>query len=237
MFTSERARVCATAALAALALAACGGGGVLAVLGFIGSAGGDWLQDGDTARPGLQTVDTCGPFGGERCGINVQPVGGSTPLFSTAFDLSYNSATLPGCPTTGQGRADGRRLVLNGCFSGNYVTLNEALSDDGKTRMFFDFTPPLAGGVWVEIQNGQRRFAFTNNTDGCELAAPKVRVTVVLSESDVGNPAGPFETTIQAFAIGNDTPWSGKFVGISGMRLTRGNELMELERRPGNEGC
>ena len=37
--------------------------------------------------------------------------------------------------------------------------------------------------------------------------------------------------------IGNDTPWSGKFVGISGMRLTRGSEVMELERRPGNESC
>lgn len=223
--------------VAALTLAACGGGGVLAVLGFIGSAGGDWLQDGDATQPGLQTLKTCGPFGSDLCGINLQPVGGSTPLFSTAFDVSYNNATLPGCPATGQGRADGRRLVLNGCFSGNYVTLNEAVSDDGKTRMFFDFTPPLAGGVWVEIQSGSRRFAFTNNTDGCELLTPRLRVTVVLSESDILNPAGPFETTIQAFAIGNDTPWRGKFVGISGMRLTRGSEVMELERRPGNDAC
>lgn len=222
-------------ALTALALAACGGGALL-VLGFIGSAGGDWLQDGDPSQPGLQVLDTCGQFGDERCGINLQPVGGATPLFSTAFDVSYNSATLPGCPVTGQGRADGRRLVLNGCFSGNYVTLNEALSDDGRVRMFFDFTPPLAGGVWVELQDGQQRFAFKNNTDGCGLGAPPVRVTVILRQSDILN-GGPYETTIQTFAIGNDAPYSGKFVGISAMRLTRGSEVLELERRPGNETC
>lgn len=236
MFTSKLARV--PSFLAALTLAACGGGGVLAVLGFIGSAGGLWQQDGDPAQPGLQVLDTCGQFGNERCGVSVQPVGaGGAPLFSAAYDVTYNFATLRGCPVSGQGRADGRRLVLNGCFSGEFVTLNELLSDDGKTRMFLDFTPLLAGGVWVEIQGGQRRFAFTNNTSGCELTSPRLRVTVVLRESNVTDPAGPFETTIQTFAIGNDTPWSGKFVGISGMRLTRGSEMMELERRPGNEAC
>lgn len=236
MFTSRFGR--ASALMAALTLAACGGGGVLALLGFIGSAGGSWQQDGDPAQPGLQVLDTCGPFGNERCGVSVQVVGGGgAPLFSAAYDVAYDFATLRGCPVSGQGRADGRRLVLNGCFSGEFVTLNEVLSDDGKVRMFVDFVPSLAGGVWVEIQDGQRRFAFTNNTDGCELVAPKVRVTVVLSESNVSDPAGPFETTIQTFAIGNDTPWRGKFVGISGMRLTRGNEVMELERRQGNEGC
>lgn len=229
----------AAVALAALTLSGCGGdgGGDAAGLEFLGSVGGDWLQDGDAAQPGLQLRRTCGPLGGTVCGVNLQQVGRFTPMFGTAFDLAYSNATLPGCPATGQGRADGRRLVLDGgCFSGSYVTLNEAVSDDGRTRLFFDYAPPLAGGVWVSLQGG-RRFAFNNNTDGCELLSPKVRVTVVLSEAEVQNPAGPFETTIRAFGIGNDTPYSGQFVGVSGMRLTRGSEVLELVRRQGNEGC
>ena len=225
------------AAMAALALGACGGGALL-LLGFIGSAGGDWLQDGDPTQPGFQVLDTCGQFGNERCGINIQPVGGDTPLYDTAFDVSYNSATLPGCPLTGIGRADGRRLVLDGCFSGAYVTINQALSDDGQVRMFFDFTPPLAGGVWVELQQGQRRFAFADNSSGCELGTPNTNVAVVLSRSNILDPAGPFETTIQSFAIaGQGDPWTGRFVGVSGMRLTRGDEVLELERRQGNQSC
>lgn len=223
------------AMLAALTLAACGGGALL-VLGFIGSAGGDWIQD-DPAQAGFQPLDTCGPFGNERCGINIQPVG-SDPLYATAFDVTYNSATLPGCPLTGTGRADGRRLVLNGCFSGEYVNINQALSDDGKLRMFFDFTPPLAGGVWVELQRGLRRFAFTDNSSGCEFGTPNAPVAVVLSASNILNPAGPFETTIQSFTIaGQGGAWSGKFVGVSGMRLTRGDEVLELERRQSSDTC
>jgi hypothetical protein len=226
----------AFSALAALALAACGGGALL-VLGFIGSAGGSWTQDGDPNQPGLQVLDTCGQFGGERCEVSVQPVGnGGAPLFSSAYDITYSSATLRDCPASGQGRVDGRRMVLDGCFSGEFVTLNEVLSDNGRVRMFVDATPFLQGGVWVELQNGQQRFAFKNNTDGCKLGAPPLRVTVILRLSDIFN-GGPYETTIQTFAIGNDAPYSGKFVGISAMRLTRGNEVLELERRPGNETC
>lgn len=223
------------ASAAALALAACGGGALL-LLGFIGSAGGDWIQD-DPNQAGFQPLDTCGQFGNERCGINIQPVG-ADPLYASAFDVTYNSATLPNCPLTGTGRADGRKLTLDGCFSGAYVSINEAVSDDGKVRMFFDFTPPLAGGVWTELQQGVRRFAFSDNSTGCELGTPNVAVTVVLSPSNILAPAGPLETTIQSFTIaGQGGAWSGKFVGVSGMRLTRGSEVLELERRQGSQTC
>ena len=224
----------ASAAAATLALAACGGGALL-LLGFIGSAGGDWLQDDDPAQPGLQLRSTCGPGGDEDCRINIQPVNGPD-LFAKAFDLSYTS-NLPGCPASGSGTADGRRLNLTGCFTGAYVNINQALSDDGKVRMFFDFTPPLNQGIWVELQQGQRRFAFTDNSNGCELGTTTTRVTVVLSPADIRNAAGPFETTIQSFTIQGSAAWSGRFVGVSGMRLTRGDEVLELERRQGSAGC
>ena len=222
--------VCALAALAAC------GGGVVLLLGFIGSAGGDWLQDGDPAQAGLQLRSTCGAGGADDCRINIQPVGGQN-LFAEAFDLTFTS-NLPGCVASGTGRADGDRLTLTDCFSGNYVNINQAVSGDGQVRMFFNFTPPLNQGVWVELQNGQRRFAFTDNTTGCELGATKVPVAVSVVSANIRNASGPFETTISSFIIqGAGAAWSGKFVGVSGLRLTRGNEVLELERRQGSETC
>jgi hypothetical protein len=216
-------------------LVACGGGALL-VLGFIGSAGGDWVQDDQPAVAGLQIRSTCGAAGNNECRINIQPVGGQD-LYAKAFDLSYTS-NLPACPSNGTGRADGNRLDLAGCFTGAYVNVNQAVSDNGQVRMFFNFTPVLNQGVWVELQQGQRRFAFSNNSSGCELGATKVPVTVNIVLSDIRNPAGPFETTIGSFAIqGGGAAWSGQFVGVSGMRLTRGNEVLELERRQGSETC
>jgi hypothetical protein len=229
------ARLTATLLAAAATLSACGGGALL-VLGFIGSAGGSWFQDGDPTQPGFQELKTCGSSGDQSCSFNIQPASGD-PLYDTTFDISYNSANLPGCPLTGTGRVDGRRLLLNGCFSGEYVNINQAVSDDGKVRMFFNFKPPLNQGIWVELHSGQRRFAFSDDSTGCELGTPNVPVAVSLSLSDIFNAAGPFETTIASFTIQGSAAWSGKFVGVSGMRLTRGNEVLELERRPGSASC
>jgi hypothetical protein len=229
------------AAAAVASLSSCGGGEALALLGFIGSAGGDWLQDdqpGEQAGTiGLQLRSTCGPGAADDCTINIQPASGTESLFAEAFDVTFTS-NLPGCVASGTGHASGRRLVLGNCFSGEYVTINQAVSDDGTTRMFFDFTPDLTQGIWVEIQKGQRRFAFDNDTDGCELTAPVATpVALTVSNSDVNNPAGPFETTVSSFAIGGGAAWQGRFVGVSGLHLTRGNEVLELERRASNETC
>ncbi len=227
-------------ALAASALLVACGGGALLLLGFIGSAGGSWLQDDKPGEApgeiGLQLRSNCGAGSNEDCFVNIQPVGGQD-LFSANFDLSFTS-NLPDCVASGTGQARGDRLELTGCFSGRYVNINQAVSDSAAVRMFFNFTPPLAQGVWVELQSGQRRFAFSDNSTGCELGPPKVPVAVTLLSADIRNPAGPFETTISSFVIqGGGAAWSGKFVGVSGMRLTRGNEVLELERRQGGDTC
>jgi len=230
-------------AVGSLALvASCGGGELIAVLGFIGSAGGSWLQDDQPSEQagqvGLQLRSNCGQSGDADCFINIQPADGNERLYEQDFDLSYTS-NLPGCATAGTGRASGKRLVLNGCFSGEYVTVNQALSDNAQVRMFFDFTPVLSEGIWVEIQEGRRRFGFNDDSRGCELTSPAATpVLVSVSRSQVRNPAGPFETTLSSFAIqGGGAAWQGRFVGISGLRLTRGNEVLELERRAGVHGC
>jgi hypothetical protein len=114
------------------------------------------------------------------------------------------------------------------------VNINESVQDGGARRMFFDFTPDLAPGVWVEIQRGERRFKFSSNSTGCEYtAAGTPAVTTAILSSDLANPAGPFETTIGAFTVAGDPggAWSGRFIGVSAMSLLRGNDVLELQRR------
>jgi len=52
--------------------------------------------------------------------------------------------------------------------------------------------------------------------------------------ADIRNPAGPFETTIQSFTSRAAAAWSGRFIGVSGMRLNSRNDVLELERRQGS---
>lgn len=236
--------VSALAMAASAVLASCGGGvgEILASVAFIGSAGGSWQADNDSATPGLQQRSTCtwdvrglGVAGNDGCFINIQPVNPPANLYATAYDVTY-TGNLLGCPqaSTAGGRIDGKRINLPGCFSGEYININQALSDGGANRMFFDFTPNLTQGVWVEIQNGQRRFQFKPGTTGCELSATsRPTVTIAVISSDVSQVAGPFETTIGTFSIAGDAggAWSGSFIGVSGMSLRRGNEVLELERR------
>lgn len=232
--------VSALATSASIVLASCGGD-ILAAVAFIGSAGGSWLADGDSATPGLQQRLACdwdangrGVAGADGCFINIQPVNPPANLYAKAFDVTF-TGNLPGCPqaSTSGGRIDGKRISLPGCFAGEYININESLSDGGANRMFFDFTPDLTQGVWVEIQDGLRRFQFSNDSTGCEYtAAARPVVTIAIIGSDVSQAAGPFETTIGSFTIADGgAAYSGVFVGVSGMSLRRGDEVLELERR------
>lgn len=228
-------RITAVALAVSAVLVSCGGGKVdEAEATFIGSAGGAWLADETPAQAGLQQRDDCGSGGADDCFINIQPVGARS-LFSDAFDVTFTS-NLPTCPGSGSGSVDGTRIALGTCFTGRYRTINEAESDDGATRLFFDVDAAaldLPNGIWVEVEDERRRFKFSSATSGCEISAvgaPAVSVTVVPSQ--ITNPAGPFETTIGAFSIAGSTGvWTGRFVGVSGMRLVRGDNELVLERR------
>jgi hypothetical protein len=243
--------VSAAAVLSGAVLTSCGGGlgEIVAAVAFIGSAGGDWRVDGNSAQAGLQQRLDCAaavpPPPTEPCFINISIPGGAENLYDTAFDVVY-AGNVGNCPasSTAGGRVDGKRINLPDCFVGEYVTINEALSDDGQIRAFFEAEVVLAQGVWVEIQDERRQFQFTSDVNGnggttqssagCELsAASRPAVDVVVNKADFDNPAGPFETTIASFTIAGDSggAWSGRFVGVSGMSLRRGNQELELERR------
>jgi hypothetical protein len=241
--------VSAGAVLSGAVLTSCGGGlgEIVAAVAFIGSAGGDWRVDGNSAQAGLQQRVDCAaavpPPPTAPCFINISIPGAADNFYDTSFDVVY-AGNVGNCPasSTAGGRVDGKRINLPNCFVGEYVTINEALSDDGQIRAFFEAEVVLAQGVWVEIQDERRQFQFTSDINGgttqssagCEVsAASRPAVDVVVNKADFDNPAGPFETTIASFTIAGDSggAWSGRFVGVSGMSLRRGNQELELERR------
>ncbi len=222
------------ASAVAAAVAACGGGEIVAVVSFLGSAGGDWRVD-DPAQAGFQPRADCGALADENCVINIQPIGRS--LFTSSFGASF-TGNLPGCPDQPRtdGSISGGFVTLPGCFVGRYESINEVVSDDGRIRAYFDSeVPDLSTGVWVEIQRERRRFRFQTNTSGCELTTPmRTAVAVTIEPADID--AGKLQTLITAFTIGGET-WTGNFVGISGIRLVRGNDVLELQRRDLADSC
>jgi len=239
-------RALASATALATALVACGGGELLAIVSFVGSAGGDWQVD-NPDLDGFQSLSDCGPAENEVCFVNIRR-SADLDLYAPDFAVTY-FGNLEGCPpgpigegvpppgAEAEGTVAGDRITLPDCFTGRYVSINEALSDDGSIRAFFDSeVPNLTEGVWVEIQDEQRRFKFTSDpfvretTDiaGCELTSPATTpASITVVAANIG--AGRLQTELTLTVAGE--VWSGSFVGISGMTLTRGTELLALQRR------
>lgn len=231
-------------ALAAAAFAgACGGGTeILAVVGFLGTGGGQYYLDG--AAAGFQPV-TCGAL---PCALTINvdlppdPNTGVPPdvLYGTGYGIRV-SGNVPNCANV-TGRVEGSQVTLGSCLTGQYVSVNEIRASDGRS-FFNDFFPNLASGVWVDIANPDRRFKFTSNTAGCEItAAGRRSVTMAVVVSNYGTvafaPTTPViaSTRISRLAVGSET-WSGEFVGASGMRLTSGASTLQLERRNLADRC
>lgn len=230
-----RKRVIVTMAMGA-ALAACGGGGILAVIGFVGSAGGDW-QFGVPAATGFDQRDDCGVGKDELCFINIQ-IDGTRDLFGTTFNVQYRGNYVAGCPATltPGGVINGDRISLPGCFNGRYDSINEAVSDTGDRAYFDSETPELATGVWVEIQTGARRFKFgPGAAERCELTTPRTPATIVVDEASLGD-VPPRTTTTVSLTVGGQV-WTGSFHGMSGMRLSNGGQVLELQRRDLPDVC
>ena len=54
-------------------------------------------------------------------------------------------------------------MTLTNRFTGQYVNVNQAVSDNGSIRMFFNFTPDLDAGHLGRDPGGKRRFVFPNS--------------------------------------------------------------------------
>ena len=221
----------------ATALVACGGGigELVAVLGTIGGAGGDFLLDGDPATTKVETVLNAN---GDPRAINISPVGGSSDdnFFASSYAVEViGTGSLGGATQCAgvQGTITGDRLDLGAnCFRGRYTSANRVVSDDGKVVLWFtQFSPSLSTGIWVDISAPTRRVKFTNNNVGCEIvngvpSGSKVSLTQVFND-----PASGRFSSVSQFRIGTQLWTSGEYVGVSGLRLSGGQSTLELERR------
>lgn len=218
-------------------LVACGGGEVVAILGALGAGGGDWLVDADPNAAGYQPRANCGPGANDLCTINVNP----GELYRRDYAIT-GGGTMPGCTTanlTGT-VTDAVNVSLPGCFVGRLLSVNEALSSDGRIRAYFDFFPNMTTGVWVDIQDDGHRFVFTSGSAGCEIAGSTRRaLTLTIQASNFRQFADGSATTlvsrtsVTALTVAGAPArtFAGEFVGASGLRLTRSGETIELQRR------
>lgn len=226
-------------AAVAAALVACGGG-VIATLGAIGAAGGDFTVDVDPSTPGLQTAPSVpGNAFSDPLGINIQldtKTNGSLwdNYFESSFGIVVNSGTLgTGACTAGlKGTVDGLRMDLGACFKGTFTSVNRIVSDDGNTVLLFGaFNPSLANGIWVDIHDESHRIKFKSDSAGCEYRGGTLTanaVTLVQVAADLPN--GVFNA-VRQFTIGTTVWPTGEYVGVSGLRLTNSLGTLELERR------
>jgi hypothetical protein len=176
----------AWALVAVLALAACGGGAVVALLPFVTPVGGAWSLDGDAATPQLDAVDD------ERFVITARA---GTPYLQSdpiAVEGTYTSAAYRCAGNVVQpviGDIDDRALVLyldNGlrntvCLSGRFTDLATFTAADGRVYRNLRVDVQLDKGVWESRDNARRRFKFTapasvsndqsEPVTGCELSS------------------------------------------------------------------
>ena len=206
----------------ATALVACGGGigELVAVLGTIGGAGGNFEVVGSPALV-----------------VNIGPENNTDDNF---FASSYAVQVLGNGSLGGttqcagvHGTITGDRLDLGAnCFRGRYTSANRVLSDDGKLVLWFDqFSPSLSTGIWVDINTPTRRIKFTSDLAGCEIVdgAPSGNKVSLLQNPNIV--ASLTTNSVSQFRIGTQVWANGEYVGISGLRLSGGPSTLELERR------
>lgn len=220
-------------------VAACGGGAVIAVLGTLGAGGGDWLVDADPQTAGYEPRNDCSG-GAQLCRININPGN----FFDTDYDVTaggnyVDAARGIDCEAAPSGTVtDAVNVNVPGCFVGKLLSVNEARSNDGSVHAYFDFSPDMATGVWVDIHDDTRRFVFSSDIEGCEVTGTaKRRVDLEVRLSNFGAFGSGFavtlidKTTISSFSIGGDPAYTGTFVGASGLRLVRGSDKIEIQRQ------
>ena len=242
----------------AAVLAGCGGGvgELLLVLGYAGAGGGDYFLDGDISTAKLDRVETCGPAANSTCQITLNVQGSAAvPFPNFLFDHRYGVSTTGTGVLGGSTRCDSnlgvtgtvdeRRLDIPGCFTGNYKTVDEVVSDDGRSRLLFNYRADYEQGAWFDIRNDKYRLKFTATDDpderrasGCEIS-DTVKTTLVeldYVDSDVDNGvfAAVREVRFSRPGAAQAEVWSAEMVGASGLRLTRGTQTLELERRRGS---
>jgi hypothetical protein len=223
-------------------MVSCGGGvgEVIAVLGYAGAAGGIYTVDDDKTTVALEHRACAG---GGDCNLFLN-VGNATnaELYQSTFPVTASGDLGSGNCGNVTGTISGRKLQLPGCFSGEFKSVSEVVSDDGNMRLLFSFFPNFTDGAWFDINNAKYRIKFTGTNgvqaSGCELDD----VTKTPTTLDYLNPdldAGVYASiqNVKIIRPGGVETWAAEYFGTAGLRLTRGTLVRELQRRSVNETC
>lgn len=179
-WTAFRAR--ASLVAAGIVVSACGGGALVALLPFVTPVGGAWNLDGVPSTPQIDPVP--GEF------FNIGPVAGAPYLLSSPIAVAGTyAAEDPARQCDGEasvevtGTIDDGSLVLDRrddpaqvCLRGRFTDLATFRADDGRIYRNRRVDVQLDVGVWVDVDDRDRRFKFTapesvNNVTGAEPSA------------------------------------------------------------------
>ena len=200
------------------------------VLGFVGSAGGDWKQD--DLRPPTACSSVAPGCRRHRRLFHQHPAGRRAEPVRERLrrELHQQPAELPG---QRQWAPAVKRMTPTPTVSpASTSTSTVRCRDNGSIRMFFNFTPSLTQASGSRTR-GKRRFVFPIHRS----TTPRAAANHVAGEHAGGHrdqprrhhcPAGPFETTIASSRCKAAARRGRAVCRRSGMRLTRGSEKPEM---------
>jgi len=243
---SSTAAVAASLLLSLGSLTACGGG-ELAILGYIGAAGGSYVID---ATPATAAVDEqlCGASD-SSLSIVPDPSVDFFNYYASSYAITANGNLGSGNCSNRAGTVNGAAVSIPGCFTGSFRNVNELLSSDGQTLLRysgFNFNSTrLTEGVWTDLARENYRIKLSGQTvgstsgtaTGCALnGSASEAVSVTFTTADNNSPSTGRLASVDTVTIGG-LSWSAEMVGVSGLRLTRGGTVMQLARRTGSDTC
>lgn len=230
----------ATAAIA-LALAACGGGGDgaggggTAVGTFLGTGGGQFEMAPRPLTVDYALYDNTLTLSRSAAQVDTTP----PDLYASGYDVyvaNTNGPLVASCKGA-SGRVQGDRVTIAGCFTGRYVNINYLLSDDGTKALFHTITPDLIAGLWVDLQDSSHSVKFAGQNTACEYAGGTKRPAsyqvrgASVTQAGSGDPIEMTTAGLTSLVVTGGRTWTGEFVGISGLRLTSGTTIVDLQRR------
>ena len=223
-------------------LAACGGGGLLAVLPYVAAIGGSWLSADN-----------------ESLGFN----NGQNNLFATAtesYPATLNShSTACGTADTDlalSAKFDGQNFTLSqpyasmSCLSGTLVDdMTIVLATGGSGTRFVNqlvLIPQFDQGVWVNIDRSSQRLKFrddntgnggVNTQTGCEFDGGTKTGNVVMTWRQGSSAPPTIDSIVITRSSGTETWTQGRMFGLSGVKISAGASTVSLERRNESLGC
>lgn len=247
-------RTSAWALSAGVLVAACGGGGLLALLPYVAAIGGFWTS----IEPSDPDATLNFTFSDPNSQNNL--FGSATETYPA--QLSNSLSTACGAANANLdlvAKFDGQNFTLSlpnaatSCLSGTMpddVTIVLATGGAGtRFRNQLALQPQFDQGVWTNIDRTSQRLKFradaavnggVTTQTGCEFGGNAQTGSVVITWRP-GDPASGTSPIIDSIVItrsaGTETWTQGSMFGVSGVKINAGSATVSLERRNESLAC